>query len=226
MIILNEQTAEEIRMSLFKRLSSTFIARLDQVVGEIENHEAVVQAALNDMQKKIAKAKLALAKVHQEEQRLQSQMAEQQQGAEQWRKRAMEAARENESLALDCLNRSQNCDRRAEQLKHALTNFSENARQLSEQVETGEQKLGELKQKLVLMKARESSTQVLALTPEMDRRSEKLLEDAFDRWDLSIGENELVMGEIKMADPLEQQYLDRERKEALRRDLNKLLEGE
>ncbi len=29
-------------MSLFKRLSTTLFSRIDQVVGEIENHDAVI----------------------------------------------------------------------------------------------------------------------------------------------------------------------------------------
>ena len=36
-------------MSIFKRLSATFGARLDQVVGEIENHDAVIVASLTEI---------------------------------------------------------------------------------------------------------------------------------------------------------------------------------
>lgn len=47
-------------MSLFKRLSATLVSRIDQVVGEIENHDAVIQVALNDMRKKIAEARVPI----------------------------------------------------------------------------------------------------------------------------------------------------------------------
>jgi len=52
-------------MSIFKRLSATLISRVDQVVGNIDNHDGGVQAPLtdmrNNMRKKVAEAKVRLS---------------------------------------------------------------------------------------------------------------------------------------------------------------------
>ena len=49
-------------MSIFKRLSATLVTSIDRVVGEIENHDAVIQASINDIRKKVAEAKVRLGK--------------------------------------------------------------------------------------------------------------------------------------------------------------------
>ena len=50
-------------MSIFKRLSATVVSSLDRVVGEIENNDAVIQASLTELRKKIAAAKVRLSHV-------------------------------------------------------------------------------------------------------------------------------------------------------------------
>ena len=86
-------------MSLFKRLSATLVSRIDQVVGEIENHDAVIQAALHDVRRKVAEARVRLTQVQRESERLQERIDEQQQHAEHWRERARETAGSDEHRA-------------------------------------------------------------------------------------------------------------------------------
>ena len=51
-------------MSIIKRLSATLVSNIDRVVGEIENNDAVIQASLTELRRKVATAKVRLAHVH------------------------------------------------------------------------------------------------------------------------------------------------------------------
>ena len=45
-------------MSIFKRLTATFSSRVDQMVSQIENHDAVVEVAIKESRQATAKAKV------------------------------------------------------------------------------------------------------------------------------------------------------------------------
>ncbi len=143
-------------MSLFKRLSTTLFARIDQVVGEIENHDAVIQATLNEMRKKIAEAKVCLSQVHREKERLEQQGEELQENARRWQQRAIECAGADEEKALECVSRSRFCEQKNIRLRQAINQYVQTTEKLGQDVESSEQRLTEMKQKLTLMRARQS----------------------------------------------------------------------
>ena len=54
-------------MSIFRRLQATISASLDNAVSQVENHDAVVEAALKDARAAAARARVRLARVQKEE---------------------------------------------------------------------------------------------------------------------------------------------------------------
>ena len=213
-------------MSLFKRLSATFVSRIDQVVGEIENHEAVIQASLTEMNKKVVGAKVRLTQVRKEGQRIQQQILQQQENAKLWRQRAVNNAKEDEGKALDCLSHARLCEHKTEKLQEARKQYNATADKLAEDIETSEQRLGETKQKLTLMRARHSTNQALSATNKANENAEDLLEESFERWEISIGETELSFNEMDSSDSLERDFLAKEKQEELRNELASLLTQE
>ncbi|MDY6798369.1 MAG: PspA/IM30 family protein [Pseudomonadota bacterium] len=213
-------------MSIFKRLSTTLVSRIDQVVGEIENHDAVVQATLDDMRKKVAEARVRLGHVQREEQRLQEQIREQQENAERWRKRAVETAKDDEAKALECLSRRKHCQIQAEKLQQSLGQYRQASEKLSTDIASTEQRLAEVKQKLTLMRARQSTSSALKASVETQNDAAQLLENTFDRWEINISQTEMMIDDNPVVDPIEREFVMREQQDELREELDALLNKE
>jgi phage shock protein A len=210
-------------MSLFKRLSATLVYRIDQAVGEIENHDAVIHAALTDMHKKIAEARVRLTQIQREAERQSREAGEQQKAAERWRKRAVETATHDENKALECLRRANRCEQMAARAQTVLTQFEQTGEQLAQDIEASEQRLRELKQKQTLMRARQSSGIAMSATHEMEGVVLSQLDDSFDRWEISLGQIELSVDYPGPVDRLEREFSSCEQESALRDELTRLI---
>lgn len=213
-------------MSLFKRLSATLVSRIDQVVGEIENHDAVVQAALADMRKKVAEAKVRLGQVQREQERLSQQLAEQMDKAQRWRERAVASASTDEAKALECVSRSRHCEQQGERTRQSLAQYEQAADKLSHDIQTSEQRLGEIKQKQTLMRARQSTSSALNVTAESQYDLAQVLDDSFDRWEINISQMEMAVDGHDPVDLVEKAFVTQEKDEDLRNELADLLAKE
>ncbi len=213
-------------MSIFKRLSATLVSRLDQVVGEIENHDAVIQATLNDMRKKVAEAKLRLGQVRSEEQQLKQQIQAQKENTVLWRKRAIECAKTDEAKALECVSRSRQCHLKINNLEKALAQYVQTADKLACDIETSEQRLAGMKQKLTLMRARQSTSCALDATNEVNSSSETLLDESFNRWEISISQAEITTDSCDNSDVMERDFIAQEQQEELQKELAEILAEE
>ena len=213
-------------MSLFKRLSATLVSRIDQVVGEIENHDAVVQATLNDMRKKVAEAKVRLQQVQREKTRLEQQIIEQQANSQRWRQRAIDCAQQDEAKALECVSRARYCEQHASRLQHAVAHYQQAADKLAHDIQAAEQRLAEVKQKATLMRARQSSSKALLSTTESKLDTTQLLDDTFDRWEINITQAEMAIDVEEPIDGIEYEFLQAEQQAALHDELAALLAEE
>ncbi len=211
-------------MSIFKRLSATVFASIDQMVGEIENHDAVIQATLKDMRKQVAEAKVRLNHIQREEQRLAEQIAEQTRQNQQWRNRARDVAQQDENKALECLRRSQQCQARIQRLQQNQVQYQHAATKLSHDITLSEQRLEEIKQKYMVMRARESSSAASQRIQDHTTINNQQLDECFDRWEVTLQQSEMcqdVYGET--LDVLEQEFTSQEQEQALRDELADLL---
>ncbi|MEA1890637.1 MAG: PspA/IM30 family protein [Pseudomonadota bacterium] len=213
-------------MSILKRLSTTLVSRIDSVVNEIENHDAVVQATLNDMRKKVAVAKVRLNRVHQDEERLKNQILEQKERARQWRNRAIECAKSDEGRALKCVCHSRQCEQKINRHQQALLQYQQTAEKLAANIEFSEQRLTEIKQKLTLMRARQSTSSALRATCDSSPCATQLLDDTFDRWEINISHDEMAIDSQQMVDPMEREFILNEQEDELRSELQSLLKKE
>jgi len=213
-------------MSIFKRLSATLVSRIDRVVGEIENHDAVILATLNDMRKKVAEAKVRLHQVHREKDQLEKQIAEQQEHTLLWRKRAVECAKSDEARALECVSRGRHCEQQVARQQQALSQYQQAADKLAQDIKTSEQRLSEIKQKATLMRARQSTSSALQSTSESSGDTTQLLDDTFDRWEINISQTEMVIDTHESIDLMEHEFIMSEQEDELRHELAMLLAEE
>jgi len=213
-------------MSIFKRLYVTMSSRIDQVVGEIENHDAVVQATVTEMRKKVAAAKVRLGNVRREQKRLQEQITTELANAERWRRRAVESASSNEAKALECVSRARHCEQMVGRLREAEQQYAQAAEKLAGDILAAEQRMTDVKQKLALMRARESTSSALAATSQSGEHASQLLEDTFDRWEINISQAEMAVDRHDVVDVIEHEFIQKEQDEELRAELAAMLAKE
>jgi phage shock protein A len=213
-------------MSIFKRLSATVAANLDRVVGEIENNDAVIQANLTELRRKVAAAKVRLAHVHRQEARLNKQIQKRRNDEQLWGERAVETARTDEERALECVRRRQQCRLQAEKLEQGQQHYQLTAEKLARGVEEGEERLAEMGQKHTLMRARQSTAEALYAANLAGDDSLNQMEDSFDRWEVKILQEEMAVDSDEALAPLDREFSNSENEQALREELAALIAKE
>lgn len=215
-------------MSLFKRITTTISARVDQLVGEIENHDAVIEAAIKDARQATAKAKVRLQRLIQERQKLESRIKELTEKEAGWTERAKHSAGQDEDKALACLRRRRECQRQIAELSAAVTKQREAEEKISTDVRQAETRINEMNQKRSLMRTRESAAEALANFSRLDEVQSINVDDTFDRWEIRITEAETRTGanlNNDALDSLEREFVDAEERESLRSELAALTKG-
>lgn len=213
-------------MSIFNRLSATVVSSIDRVVGEIENNDAVIQATLTELRRKVAAAKVRLAHVHRQETNLNKQIQKRHEDEQLWGERAVEAARTDEAKAMECVRRRQQCRRQAQKLEQGQQHYQLTAEKLARGVEEGEERLAEMGQKHTLMRARQSTAEALYAANQAGDDSLHQMEDSFDRWEVKILQEEMAVNSDDMLDPLDREFSNSENEQALRDELAALMAKE
>lgn len=206
-------------MSVIKRLSATLVSNIDRVVGEIENNDAVIQATLSEMRRKVATAKVRLAQVHRRGADLDREIRQRRKDEQLWGARALEVASTDEAKALECVRRRLQCRRQAEKLEQGQQHYQLTAEKLARGVEEGEERLAEMGQKHTLMRARQSTAEALHAANQAGDESLQQVEDSFDRWEIKILREEMSMDSDDMLDPLDREFTHSENEQVLRDEL-------
>jgi phage shock protein A len=210
-------------MSLFKRLSTTFFSRLDQVVGEIEDHDAVIEVSMKEMRKKISEARVRHARIQREKAQLQLQLDSQRQNVTRWRERAVEVATTDEDKAMTCLARAHCCEQQAGYLQNHLMRYEQTVDKLGQDIGNAQTRLDEIRQKRSLMRARQSTSEAIQATQTEEGDAMAMLENTFERWEIKLGQAEMTLDSESLADPLEHEFLQQENTDALRIELAALV---
>jgi phage shock protein A len=218
-------------MSLLKRLSTTLISRIDRVVTEIENHDAVIQAALDEMNSKMAKAKIALNQACRERDRIKTELKTQRNNDHRWQERAIICARTDETKALECLRRSRKSRDQTAVLQKSLDEYTRSIEKMTGNIQSCAQRLSEMKQRLTLMRAKQATSKAGATVQPLYGNTESVLEDTFTRWELHINHDDILLKYTKDAvedvvDDLEHEFITQEQQDDLRNELAALLTKE
>ena len=136
----------------------------------------------------------------------------------------IESAKTDEATALECVQRANNCKAQTDKHQQAYDHYSQTSETLATNNQTSEQRLQEMKQKLTLMRARESSNSALTATHNYDGEVIQFVEDSFDRWEINLSKDEILMDTIDSTDAIEHAFVTQEQESALRDELAKLLE--
>lgn len=211
-------------MSFFKRFSTTVVTRLDSLVGQIENHDAVVDASLRENRQAVARARVRLGRVERDGERLASLLAKEREQIQRWTERARRAA-EDEPRALECLRRRRGAQRRVTELEAELSRHQDTAQTLRRDIRTAEERLASINRQRNRLRSRESAADARRVLS--DAEFPPCLEDTLERWEESVLERELsVTAEVlpEEADELDRAFSAAEDEEDLRAELRDLLE--
>jgi phage shock protein A len=197
------------------------VAKVDDVLAHVENHEAVAHEALSDMRKSLARSNAQLARVNRDTEALGRDLAETIQDAARWRERARMT--EQEDKALECLRRAREKDRRREQLRERFETQEKARKELTQSVQHLELRYEELRSKTRLLSTRQATAQA-AQAVELESSASADVEDVFERWEVRLAETEYVPGAALggKVDGLDAAYVAEEEQAALLAELRAL----
>ncbi len=210
-------------MTLLKRTFSSLYAKIDLLVGEIENHDALIQAAIVEQKKKIAAAKVQSRRLKNSEQALREQIAQLSINERRWTHRAVKEASRNEAQALACLQRRQDNRSQLVKLNQMRDEYQQSIRRMSENITQCEEDLNAMIQKHEMLRARQSTAEAMQLIDQQGNLILGEVENSFDRWEIKISQGETLVDPAIDVDELEQEYLSEENELQLRSELAELL---
>jgi phage shock protein A len=211
-------------MSFFRRVTLAVSTQLDRMVGEIENHDAVVEAGIRESRRLYAKARVRHERMRQDGERLKRRLDGLRRDEGLWRERALACAAvpEGEEKALTCLSRAKRAASQAEAAAETYRQHTEVARRLGHEIDGLRQRVETLEHKRQLMRSREATAEAASRIRETDQGALLDLDDTFERWEIRLTEAELTTDTLCDSDPLEAEMVAAEERADLRAELESL----
>lgn len=213
-------------MSLIRRISTSISSSVDRAVSRVENHDAIINAALRDTQQAAARSRVRLERVRRDGHSLRTRHANLKQAVCRWTVRAKNIAADDEAKALECLRRRKDCQVQIQSLEFSIAKHDELEARIAEQVQKIEARIGEVVQQRNMMRSRQSVAEAMRTINNVEGISYGEIEDTFDRWEINLGETEILLGASTHSDPLESAFLAEEEAAELRVELEELLQSD
>jgi len=210
-------------MSLIRRISTSITSSVDRAVSKVENHDAIINAALRDTQQAAARSRVRLERVRKDGRSLKTRHSSLQLAASRWTERARSLGTTDEEKALECLRRRKDCEVQMGNLRDSIESHDELEARIADQVKKIDARIGEVAQQRNMMRSRQSVAEAMRTINNIEGVSYGEIEDTFDRWEINLGETEILMGAATTADPLETAFLAEEDTAELRAELSVLL---
>lgn len=210
-------------MNIIKRWTAGVTSRVDWMVSQVENQEALVNSALRDARQSAARAKVQLGRVQQDGKQLRQRIQNEELAVTTWRDRAIQTGKNDEKKAIECLRRSKHSEQLAEQLKQRLAEHDQVERQLGKDVRNMEEQLQALSEKRNLMRTRQSRAEAVKTIQGNADMVSTDLDDIFERWETRVTEKELAGACSLQVDSLEEDFVSQEEEGALLDELKDLI---
>lgn len=207
-------------MSFIKRVTATVSASFENVVGQIENHHALVQQAIKEMKQSGIKARNQLSRVRRDTERLKQKEEELTLSIARWQTRAKEVAGDDRTKALECLKRKKQAEENTKIVQQSLKAQIKLESSLTKDLATINNRLDELTRKKNLLLVKENSAKTLELGKLSDVSLLQEVDEIFERWELRIGDYEGYQGE---QDSFENEFVEIECDAELNKELDDLL---
>ncbi len=213
-------------MSLIRRISATLTSSVDRAVSRVENHDAIVNAALRDTQQAAARSRVRLERVRKDGRSLKTRHQSLRDAHSRWTERARTVAATDEAKALECLRRRKDCEAQIRNLEESIEKHEELESRIAEQVKKIEARISEVSHQRNMMRSRQSVAEAMRTIHNIEGVSYGEVEETFDRWEINLGETEILMGACSSVDRLDSEFQVEEDTEALRAELSLLLKDD
>ncbi len=209
-------------MSIFKRISATFTASVDNVVSKVENHDAIIDASIKECRQAAARTRVRLSKVQRDGEQMRQQYERSKDDISLWQKRAVETAQSDQQKALQCVKRKQTAEKDLERLQESLNQHRETERRVGENLKAIESRVGQITQQRNTMRTRQSAAEAARIISRLEGDQGDGIEETFDRWESALIENEISTEVVMERDPLETEFVAQEEEADLKVELDKL----
>jgi phage shock protein A len=208
-------------MSLLKRITLAVSTQVDRLVGEIENHDAVVEAGIRESRMAYAKAMVRHARMREEGERVRRKLEALRADAAAWRERALgcDQSGPDEEKALECLRRSKRAETQVESLRQTWERHVEVEQRLAREIAAVRQRVESLEHRRQLMRGREATADAASRIRETETGAGLNLDDIFERWEIQVTEAEVATETVTAGDAFEAQFVAEDERIALQAEL-------
>lgn len=216
-------------MSVFKRFVTTVHQSVDRTLSSIENHEAVVDAALQESRQSVARAKVRLARLEKDGTQQRKRVAELAGQIDLWNERARSVANDDREKALACMQRRKLC---GQELQAATVQMQEHDKIISrirQSISDSSSRVQTLQSQRNQMSTREAAACAGKSVYQLDGKVGGDVEAAIERWEVAVSQSEVVTENFPVADTadaLEESFLTEEESTLLESELDALLKEE
>jgi phage shock protein A len=211
-------------MRIFKRLHATLQSNVNAFLDQIENHEALITEAMHAVKAASAQASARLARLQQDEDKLEARLTELRKDIAQWKERAVQAGTANEARALECVRRMTRAAAEEASTEAQLTKARELRARLVEDLRGIQAKLDDLERKKHALATRQFRAEAMKAIHSDGASALDEVTGIFDRWETRVAEAEGYMaGPAMLTDDFERAYQKQEDQAALQVTLQALL---
>ena len=207
-------------MNALKRLCISVNASINTLIDQVENHEAVADAALADIHDALANARFQLRRIQGEQKRLQDRIGQCRDEEILWRDRAVRIETRDRECAIECVRRMKKVQQEISSLSSQAAEHGTLEKQLGADVKNIEARFEELKRRRSALAARESRAE--AFQSVRRQQSGGQIDGAFERWERAVLRSESSF-ESEPVDNLADQLSSEEEKHELEALLNELV---
>ncbi|MBC2594552.1 PspA/IM30 family protein [Ruficoccus amylovorans] len=208
--------------TFWKRWRITIGSGFESLITRVENHEALVAEAIREAQSAAAKAKVKLAHVRRDGERLRERARTLATETESWERRAQAQADDNRERALECLRRRNTTRRELDSTTAELARHEQTERALSADISKLEDHVAGLRRRKNELAARDFRARALSATSPEEGTLLGGIDDIFERWELKLAESEIIC-EPAPADDFADGFMAEEEKAELEAELDALL---
>lgn len=209
-------------MNILQRITASFTGSIENAVSHLENHEAVVHAALKDTRAMAAKAKVRLARVKQDGDKLNSKLTKLKRMETVWAERAISVPDSDEKKALECVKRRNYCLTEIETTTKAIIEHKNQEQNLRETVASIEARIGEIENAKNLLRTRQTAAEAQRAVVKLESSSSLAVDDVLERWEMSILQTEYDGSIDSKIDELDMEFEEIETTEELKAQLEVL----
>ncbi len=210
-------------MSLIKRISTTLTASVDNLVDQVENHDAVIEASIKKARQAAADTRVRLGRLQKDGKQLEARIEKLRMDSEKWHERAVGAAKEDQDKALQCLQRKKQNQGELDLLQKNLVAHRSTERHVADNLKKVESRVSELSLQRNSFRSRESAARANHIIQRLEGDHSSGIEETFDRWESRLLAQETEYPLMEVEDLLDNEYIEAEQRLELELELEELV---